>query len=131
MSAVLGHEWYNTTSVSLGASKSKMFSIDNAELSGAVVDSKNSYSSKSSYNNEGYFGRVQYDYLNRIFLNASYRRDASSRFHPNHRWGSFWSLGAAWLINEESWFNVPVINMLKLKASYGSQGNDSIGKAYY
>ena len=131
VNVVLGHEWYNTTSVVVGASKSKMFSIDNAELSGAVVDSKNSYSSKGSYNNEGYFGRAQYDYMNRIFLNASYRRDASSRFHPSHRWGSFWSLGAAWLINQESWFNVPVINMLKLKASYGSQGNDSIGNYKY
>lgn len=131
VSVVLGHEWYNTTSVSLGASKSKMFSIDNAELSGAVVDGKDSYSSKSSYNNEGYFGRIQYDYLSKIFLNASYRRDASSHFHPDHRWGSFWSLGAAWLVNEETWFDVPAVNMLKFKISYGSQGNDSIGNYKY
>ena len=131
ISLLAGHESYKSTSVNVGASRSKMFSIENSELSGAVVDGESSYSSKSMYNNEGYLGRAQYDYENRYFFNASYRRDASSRFHPDHRWGNFWSLGAAWLINEESWFNAPWVNMLKVKASYGSQGNDAIGNYRY
>lgn len=131
ISALLGHEWYKSVGTSLSASKSKMFSIGNTELSGAVVDGMSAASSRSAYNNEGYFTRVQYDYMNRIFANISYRRDASSRFHPDHRWGNFWSLGGAWLINEEAWFNVPVFNMLKLKASYGSQGNDNISNYLY
>ena len=71
--------------------------------------------------------RAQYDYAGRYFVSGSYRRDASSRFHPDHRWGNFWSVGAAWLLNQENWFDAPWVNMLKLKASYGSQGNDNIG----
>ena len=131
ISVLLGHESYKSYGYNLGASRSKMFSIDNNELSGAVVDGESSYSSKSMYNNEGYLGRFQYDFANRVFFNASYRRDASSRFHPDHRWGNFWSVGAAWLLNEENWFNASWVNMLKLKASYGSQGNDNIGNYRY
>ena len=55
----------------------------------------------------------------------------SSRFHPDHRWGNFWSFGAGWLINHESWFNASWVDMLKVKASIGSQGNDSIGDYLY
>lgn len=131
ISALVGHETYRQTGVSLSASRSKMFSIDNLELSGAITDGQASASSKSLYNNEGFLSRVQYDYLNKIFVSASYRLDASSRFHPDHRWGSFWSLGGGWIINDEDWFNARWIDMLKLKASIGSQGNDNIGSYLY
>ena len=132
VSVLLGHESYVTKSYSLGASKSQMFSMDNDELNGAVVDGKSASSTRSTYNNEGYFVRAQYDYLNRIFVSASYRRDASSRFHPDHRWGNFWSLGGGWIINQEEWFpRAPWIDMLKVKASIGSQGNDNIGNYLY
>ena len=132
LSALLGHENYVANSYSLSASKSQMFSMENDELNGAVVDGKSAGSSRGTYNNEGYFARVQYDYLNRIFVSASYRRDASSRFHPDHRWGNFWSLGGGWILNEEAWFpRTPWIDMLKLKASIGSQGNDNIGNYLY
>ena len=129
---LLGHETYQTQSTSLSASKSQMFSMENDELAGAVVDGKNANSSRSEYNNEGYFLRAQYDYMNRIFASASYRRDASSRFHPDHRWGNFWSVGGGWILNEEAWFpRAPWIDMLKAKASIGSQGNDNIGNYLY
>ena len=129
---LLGHENYKTNSVSLSASKSQMFSMENDELGGAVVDGKTANSSSSDYNNEGYFVRAQYDYANRIFASVSYRRDASSRFHPDHRWGNFWSVGGGWIINEEAWFpRAPWIDMLKIKASIGSQGNDNIGNYLY
>ena len=131
---LFGHEMYNRKSYGLYGSKTMMFSPDNPELSGAVVDSSRSGSSVLEYNNEGYFFRGQYDYDNRIYFSGSYRRDASSRFHPDHRWGNFWSLGAAWIINRESWFNASWVNMLKVKASYGSQGNDNLGskaESYY
>ena len=132
VSVLLGHENYVTNSYSLGASKSQLFSMDNDELNGAVVDGKSSSSTRSTYNNEGYFVRAQYDYMNRIFVSASYRRDASSRFHPEHRWGNFWSLGGGWIINQEEWFpRAPWIDMLKVKASIGSQGNDNIGNYLY
>ena len=131
VSVLLGHESYTDQSYDLSAAKSNMFSIDNTELNGAVLDMQAAGSSYDSYNNEGYFFRAQYDYAEKLFLSASYRRDASSRFHPDHRWGDFWSLGAGWLINKEPWFNAPWIDMLKLKASIGSQGNDNIGNYRY
>ena len=128
---LLGHETYNLRSYSLSGSKSNIFSTDNDELGGAVVDMNSASSSFGEYVNEGYFFRGMYEYDGRIFASASYRRDASSRFHPDRRWGNFWSVGAAWIINRESWFNAPVFNMLKLKASVGSQGNDAIGMYMY
>ncbi len=131
VSVLLGHESYKSASYSLSGYKTKLFSMDNMELNGAVVDGQSSSSSMSTYNNEGYFIRAQYDFSNRIFVSASYRRDASSRFHPDHRWGNFWSVGAGWLINEESWFDADWVDMLKLKASIGSQGNDGIGNYLY
>ena len=128
---LLGHETYNLRSYSLGGFKSNVFSTDHLELNGAVVDGKSVSSSFGEYVNEGYFVRGMYEYDGRIFASASYRRDASSRFHPDHRWGNFWSVGAAWILNRESWFNAPAFNMLKVKASYGSQGNDAIGMYKY
>ena len=130
LNVMIGHENYFTMSTSVSGNKSSMFSPDNLELGGAIKTLSAS-SSRGEYNNEGYFGRVQYDYDGRIFASGSYRRDASSRFHPDHRWGNFYSVGVAWLINRESWFNAPWIDMLKVKASYGSQGNDSISSYLY
>ena len=132
ISVLFGHENYKSLSYGLSAAKSQMFSMENDELNGAVVDGKNAASSFGEYNNEGYFLRAQYDYQNRIFGSISYRRDASSKFHPDHRWGNFWSLGGGWLINHESWFpRLPWLDMLKVKASIGSQGNDSISSYLY
>ena len=128
---LIGHEYYDYRLYYLGASKSNMFSQDNKELSGAVIDGQAASSYKERRNNEGFFGRLQYNYDERIFGSASIRRDASSRFAPDHRWGTFWSVGAAWLMNKESWFDLGWVQELKLKASLGSQGNDNIGDYRY
>jgi TonB-linked SusC/RagA family outer membrane protein len=130
VSLMAGHEYYNYTYAYLSAVKTKMFSSDNDELNGAVNDNGVSESYRSIYNNEGFFFRGQYNYADKYFFSGSFRRDASSRFAPENRWGNFWSLGGAWLVNKESWFaalNAPFVNLLKLKASIGSQGNDNIG----
>ena len=128
---MLGHEYYDRRYTYLYAVKSKMFSQTNKELGGAVVDGQNANSYKTRYNNEGWFARAQYDYDTKYFASASIRRDASSRFATDHRWGTFWSLGGAWLMNKEKWFNVSWIDELKLKASIGSQGNDNIDAYLY
>ena len=128
---MVGHEYYQKKYYYLSGTKSKLFSYDNEELGGAVVDGAGAHSYIDDYNSEGYFMRAQYDYAGRYFVSGSYRRDASSRFHPDHRWGNFWSVGAAWLLNQENWFDAPWVNMLKLKSSYGSQGNDNIGYYLY
>lgn len=127
---MLGHEYYRTRYYYLTASKNNLFSVFRDELAGAVnTGTMNSYT--TDYNVEGWFGRVQYNYDNKYFGSLSYRRDASSRFHPDHRWGNFWSLGGAWIISKEKWFNAPWVDELKFKASYGEQGNDNIGSYLY
>lgn len=127
LNVMLGHEYFDRRYYEVGATKNKMFSQENKELSGAAVDGQGAWSLKARYNNEGYFGRVQYDYDTKYFLSGSLRRDASSRFHPDYRWGTFWSVGAAWLINKEKFMeNVSWVNELKAKFSIGSQGNDNI-----
>ncbi len=128
---LVGHEYYSNRYYYVDASKSQMFSQENKELDGAVVDGQSASSYQTHYNNEGYFGRAQYDYAERYFVSGSFRRDASSRFHPDNRWGNFWSAGAAWIMSKENWFSAPWVDELKLKASIGSQGNDSIGSYRY
>ena len=127
---MLGHESYRSKYYYLYAGKTNMFDPANNELNGAVSDNGAS-SYTTDYNTEGYFGRVMYDYAEKYHFSASFRRDASSRFHPDNRWGNFWSAGAAWVISKEDFFDVDWVNMLKLKASYGEQGNDAIGNYRY
>lgn len=129
--ALLGHEWFKTTYYYLYGSKSSMFDRGNEELAGAIIKGNaNSYTTE--YNNEGWIFRGQYDYDSKYFGSFSFRRDASSRFHPSHRWGNFWSIGGAWIISKESFLqDVTWLDMLKVKASYGEQGNDNIGNFRY
>lgn len=133
VNAMVGHEYYSQTYYLLGAAKSHMLTGENDELSGAIIDMQNAGSSRLEYNNEGYFARVMYDYSNKYFLSASFRRDASSRFHSKHRWGNFWSVGGAWIITREDFMagTHEWLDNLKFKASIGSQGNDNIGDFRY
>lgn len=127
---MVGHESYRSKYYYLLGNKMNMFDPSNSELAGAITNgSVDSYT--TDYNTEGYFGRVQYDFAEKYFVSGSYRRDASSRFHPDNRWGNFWSASAAWNITHEDWFDVEWIDMLKFKISYGSQGNDNIGNYRY
>ncbi len=127
---MVGHEYYNRKYYTLSASRNDLFSNTNTELNGAITDaSMGSYTSE--YNLEGFFGRAMYDYDMKYFLNLSFRSEASSRFHPDHRWGNFWSAGAAWNMTREQWFKSDWVDDLKLKVSYGSQGNDDIGDYLY
>lgn len=72
----------------LQAMKEQFLIPDNPELSnGAALKDATSYTSE--YRLEGFFSRIQYDYKDRYYLTGSYRRDASSRFHPDNRWGNF------------------------------------------
>ncbi len=133
MTLLLGHENYRQTDESLYASHKNMFSyFGNHELSGAVED-ENSYSTQTKYNTEGYFFRGMYDYDGKYFGQFSFRRDASSRFDPSNRWGNFFSLGGAWILTKEKWMEGTKewLSMLKLKASFGQQGNDAIGDYMY
>jgi TonB-linked SusC/RagA family outer membrane protein len=80
-----------------------------------------------------YFGRVNYNFNEKYLFSAILRRDASSNFGPNNKWGVFPSVSAGWVLSEESFLNgtVPAINFLKLRASWGQNGNDRIGSFNY
>lgn len=126
---LLGHEVKSDKLTYLMAMKEQFLIPNNPELSnGASLKNATSYTNK--YNLEGFFSRLQYDYRDRYYLTASYRRDASSHFHPDNRWGSFWSVGASWRISEENFMKeIDFVNNIKLKASYGTQGNDNLGNS--
>lgn len=89
---------------------------------------------ENNYKTESFIARARYNYDNKYFVEGSYRRDGSSRFHKDHRWGNFWSLGGSWMISKENWMKSlkKQINDLKLRASYGQVGNDqSVGMYGY
>ena len=125
ITALAGHEYYKVTSKVLSATSVGGFSPDIPELDAFSTPQTNT-SYTTGYNVEGYFVSAQYNYDERYFASASYRRDASSRFAKENRWGDFWSIGGAWLINKEKWFNASWVDELKVKASIGQQGNDNI-----
>ena len=126
-----GYEQYERKVQSLDGYNDHLFNPIVGEINNADgTDSKSVGSSASTYMTQGFLARAQYDFDGRIFVSGSFRRDASSRFAPGHRWGNFGSLGGAWLLSKEPWFNVPAVNMLKFKASYGIQGNDGLNSNF-
>ncbi|MCT4590870.1 MAG: SusC/RagA family TonB-linked outer membrane protein [Carboxylicivirga sp.] len=73
-------------------------------------------------------GQLEYGLKDKYYVSGSFRRDGSSRFGPNNRWGDFWSVGATWRISEEGFMkNQSFITSLKLRGSHGISGNDAIG----
>jgi TonB-linked SusC/RagA family outer membrane protein len=86
------------------------------------------YSARTEYAFMSYFSRLLYNYQHKYYFSASYRRDGSSRFGPKKRWGDFWSVGLGYTITEEPFMkNVPFINYMKIRTSYGETGNAEIG----
>jgi len=126
LDVLAGHENYNYKYQYLYGSREKIYNPDVPELNNGILNQNNESYSKN-YATEGWLFRVQYDYDGKYFGSASYRRDASSAFHPDNRWGNFWSIGAGWLMNKEAFLeNQQWIDMLKFKISYGLQGNDNL-----
>ncbi|MBL1409172.1 SusC/RagA family TonB-linked outer membrane protein [Sphingobacterium faecale] len=83
------------------------------------------------YRTEGYLSRVNYDYANKYMISASVRRDGTSRFYQDYRWGTFFSIGAGWRLDQEHFIkDLGLFDLLKLRASYGGVGNDDIGTYY-
>ncbi len=78
-----------------------------------------------------YLGRFTYDYDGKYLLQATVRRDGSSRLSSEDHWDWFPSFSAGWRIDRESFFDVESINMLKLRTSYGILGNENIGEYQY
>lgn len=135
VSAFVGHETHWTNSEIFYASKNNLVRSNDHSLGNAVViDDVTGYS--YGYSLDSYFAQVAYDYDNKYFFNAAYRADGSSRFAKGNRWGNFGSVSAAWNITREAFMqNQNILKNLKLKASWGLIGNQSIGVsgtlAYY
>ena len=128
LGVLAGYEAYELEEQFLEGQNDHLFNPYVGELGNADGTSGRQTSSYTAeYITQGFLARAQYEYGNRYFASVSYRRDGSSRFAPGHRWGNFGSIGAAWLISSESFMaDIAWIDMLKLKASYGIQGNDNL-----
>lgn len=127
LNVLVGHEYKQDNSETLYGSMSQFYLKDNPEFANAgTIDALESYT--SAYKIQGFLSRVEYDYGDKYYVSASYRCDGSSNFDPSVRWGHFWSVGASWRLKEESWLkDVESVHNLKIKASYGTQGNDALG----
>ena len=78
-----------------------------------------------------FFGRINYDYAEKYMLSLILRHDGSSNFMRGHRWGTFPSISAGWVVSNEDWWNPSFINFLKLRGSWGQNGNCNIDNFQY
>ena len=107
----------------------QLIDMNKPEIALAIGDQ---YVTAVAYHNEfasrGYFGRVNYNYLQRYLLEVNARYDGSSRFPAGEKWALFPSLSAGWILSEESFMNwsTPALSMLKLRGSWGTIGNQDV-----
>lgn len=126
LGVLVGHENYDQTVNQLYGERQSQIILGNSELYDFTTTS-NLYSYLRQYRTEGYFSRVNYDYNEKYFASASIRRDGTSRFFKDNRWGNFYSFGAGWRIDKEDFMHsASWVNMLKLRSSYGTAGNDAV-----
>jgi TonB-linked SusC/RagA family outer membrane protein len=125
-----GQEVYILNISSLSGSRSNFGFADKEEPAAASL--LNSFTGNSdNYKLSSFLGKLDYNFNQRYYLSASFRRDGSSRFSPDSRWGNFWSLGTSWNAKAENFLkDVSWLNALTVKSSYGAQGNDNLGSYY-
>ncbi|MDR1552478.1 MAG: TonB-dependent receptor [Prevotellaceae bacterium] len=124
-----GHEYYDWRGSYLAAERTQL--IDGIYELAPGVNLTGGTSSTDVDRIESYLTRINYGFDDRYYLSASWRIDGSSRFHKDHRWGQFWSLGASWKISDEKFMkNIEFVNNLSLKASYGLIGNQNLSTYY-
>ncbi len=121
---IAGHESYQYELKQHSSTKTEQVMSGNDEFSNFTTILSTT-TSTSELKTEGYFMRANYSYdRGRYTFEASYRRDGTSKFYKDVRWGNFWSVGAGWDIARENFMKkVEWINTLKLRASYGITGN--------
>jgi TonB-linked SusC/RagA family outer membrane protein len=128
--ALIGHEstqyqFNSVSAVRTGFPFPGLVELDAA----ATAEGSNSY--EHNHRIESYLSRVNYNFANRYYLSGSFRTDGSSRFHPDYRWGEFWSVGASWRASEEAFLkDLFWLDNLSLRASYGALGNESLPSYY-
>lgn len=126
-----GQEYYEYNNNFIEGERSGFASLGMEEPTAASqLDSFDGYSTQ--YKLLSFFGNAEYNYNSKYFLSGSLRTDGSSRFSKDSRWGTFWSVGASWRINEEDFLkDNSVLSRLTLRSSYGGQGNDKVGMYAY
>lgn len=126
-----GQEYYEYNTSNFGGSRSNV--ITDGYFEPNVASTLTGFSGNSDqYKLLSYFGQAEYNYAQKYFASVSMRADGSSRFHPDNRWGAFWSFGGSWKIGREAFVEEAAgswLSDLTLRASYGAQGNDNVG--YY
>ena len=130
VSVMLGEESFsrNVTGVSAGR---KGFPFGGLKELSAAATPDYSTSYEDNYRLLSFFSRAEYNYADKYYVSGSVRTDGSSRFAKSSRWGTFWSVGASWRLNNESFMqDIDWIDNLKLKASYGAVGNDELNSWY-
>ena len=129
LAAVIGYTYQHLSSEGFGLSSSDfpdIFSYNNLGAANLQLKSNNISSYKSESFLDGILGRVNYSYNDKYLLTLNFRRDGSSRFGSNNRYGYFPSISAGWKISEESFMkNISIISNLKLRAGYGVTGNQN------
>jgi TonB-linked SusC/RagA family outer membrane protein len=128
MNLLLGHEnqkTINTNIISGGTGTPLTTSVTYPNVS---VPTASTPIGQTENSIESYLSRALFTYDNRYNLSLSLRTDGSSRFADGRRWGTFWSVGGSWNIDRERFFsNVNAFSYLKLRASYGTSGNNTFG----
>ncbi len=126
---LLGAEVMESTSHSLGAARTNFFQTDEDYfIMNAGEENQTNSGSISDWASTGLFSRLHYELYNRYLADFTLRRDGSSRFGRNYRYGTFPSVAVAWRISEENFLNqTDWIDDLKLRISWGRSGNDQIG----
>ncbi|MBO5080878.1 MAG: TonB-dependent receptor [Bacteroidaceae bacterium] len=123
---LLGHETKNDKYKYLEGHMTNFADPTNPDFNNAA-QYQGLYSYSAEYALEGYFAKLDYDYADKYYLTGSIRRDGSSKFHEDNRWGTFWAVGGSWRAKEEAFLkDVEWLDNLKVKASFGTQGNDNI-----
>ncbi|GGG07113.1 SusC/RagA family TonB-linked outer membrane protein [Pontibacter amylolyticus] len=122
--ALAGHENYDWESRNVSATKTGFAFPGTTELASAATLTDGT-SDFEDHKIESYFTQLNYSLSDKYLASASFRRDGSSRFHKDTRWGNFFSIGAGWRISEEDFFNAEWVDELKLRGSYGEQGNEN------
>jgi len=113
----------------LEAERSKLVTPFGTDIANGVINNP-SDGYTDNERTESYIANVTTDFKNKYFLNATFNRDASSRF-KNNKWGDFYSVGAAWVLTQEDFMSgVDFVDFLKVKASYGVLGNSG-GVGFY
>ena len=125
---MIGAESYERDNESLSALGYTLYDPYNWSVNNTLNNTNRTGSGGSvGYATRGFFGRINYDYDSKYFASVSFRRDGSSRFAPKHRWGNFFSVSAAWDVKKEAFMQPYTwLDLLKLKASFGQQGNDNL-----